>query len=73
MWNRSFDDEQNDFEKMWYFLQRENKVKKDDFIWQVCRLGDWKFVLWNEKIYIPSFFRKNAQLLFNKIIILLVL
>lgn len=64
--NRSFDDKQNDFEKMWHFVQMVNREKKDDFTWQVCRLGDWKFGLWNEKKLIPSFFRKNAQLWFGE-------
>lgn len=63
--NRAFDDKQNDFEKLWQFLQTDNREKKDDFIWQVCRLGDWKFGLWNETKLIPSFFRKNAQLWFD--------
>ncbi|MDO9084759.1 MAG: GNAT family N-acetyltransferase [Anaerolineaceae bacterium] len=64
--NRYFDEKQNDFEKMLHFLQADNQDKKEDFTWQVCRLGDWKFGLWNEKKLIPSFFRKNAQLWFDE-------
>jgi GNAT superfamily N-acetyltransferase len=63
--NRSFDDNQNDFDKMWHFLLIDNRDKKEDFTWQVCRLGDWKFGLWNDLKLIPSFFRKNAQLWFD--------
>jgi ribosomal protein S18 acetylase RimI-like enzyme len=62
MIDRPFDDTRHDFEKMWRFLQQDYAQKQDHFIWLVSRLGDWKFGLWNEKKYIPSFFRDYAHL-----------
>ncbi|MDY6878504.1 MAG: GNAT family N-acetyltransferase [Chloroflexota bacterium] len=59
---RPFDVARNDFEKMWRFLQQDYAQKQDRFIWLVSRLGDWKYGLWNEKKYIPSFFPNHAQL-----------
>ncbi|MBN1285844.1 MAG: GNAT family N-acetyltransferase [Anaerolineae bacterium] len=60
--NRPFNIAQNDFEKMWRFLQQDYAQKQDGFIWLFSRLGDWKYGLWNEKKLVPSFFRKHAQL-----------
>jgi ribosomal protein S18 acetylase RimI-like enzyme len=60
--NRPFDDAQHDFEKMWRFLQQDYAQKQDRFSWLVSRLGDWRYGLWNEKKYIPTFFRDYAQL-----------
>ena len=60
--NRPFDTARNDFEKMWRFLQRDYAQRQDHFIWLFSRLGDWKYGLWNEKKYFPSFFRNHAQL-----------
>lgn len=60
--NRPFDNVQSDFEKMWRFLQQDYAQKQERFIWLFSRLGDWKYGLWNEKKYLPSFFHKNAQL-----------
>jgi GNAT superfamily N-acetyltransferase len=60
--SRSFDILRNDFEKMWRFLQQDYAQKQDRFIWLFSRLGDWKYGLWNEKKYLPSFFRNHAQL-----------
>jgi len=59
---RPFDDTQQDFEKMWCFLQQDYAQKQDRFTWLVSRLGDWRYGLWNEKKYIPTFFRDYAQL-----------
>jgi ribosomal protein S18 acetylase RimI-like enzyme len=60
--NRPFDFTRNDFEKMWRFLQQDYAQKQDHFVWLFSRLGDWKYGLWNEKKYLPSFFRNHAQL-----------
>ena len=60
--NRAFDSARNDFEKMWRFLQQDYAEKQERFVWLFSRLGDWKYGLWNEKKYIPSFFRDHAQL-----------
>lgn len=65
IYDRSFDERQNDFEKMWEFLVNDYTDKKDKFIWSIGRLGDWKYGCWNEQKYFPSFMRKNAQLWFN--------
>jgi ribosomal protein S18 acetylase RimI-like enzyme len=60
--HRPFDLASDDFEKLWRFLQDDYAQKKDRFIWLFSRLGDWKYGLWNEKKYVPSFFRNHAQL-----------
>lgn len=59
---RAFDECRGDFEKMWRFLQADYVQRQDQHIWLTSRLGDWKYGLWREKKYIPSFFRKHAQL-----------
>lgn len=60
--HRPFDASQGDFEKMWRFLQQDYADRGDNFIWCFARLGDWKYGLWNEKKYIPTFFRDHAHL-----------
>jgi ribosomal protein S18 acetylase RimI-like enzyme len=62
IYDRHFDAARDDFEKMWRFLQHDYAHKKECFVWLFSRLGDWRYGLWNEKKYIPSFFRKHAQL-----------
>jgi GNAT superfamily N-acetyltransferase len=59
---RPFDITRNDFEKMWRFIQQDYVQKQNRFIWLFSRLGDWKYGLWHEKKYFPSFFRNHAQL-----------
>ena len=59
---RPFDDNHNDFENLWRFLQQDYARKQDRFIWLVSRLGDWRYGLWNETKQHPAFFRDNAQL-----------
>ncbi|HSL43470.1 MAG TPA: GNAT family N-acetyltransferase [Anaerolineales bacterium] len=61
-YHRPFDDTHNDFEKMWRFLQQDYGHKQERFIWHYSRLGDWKYGLWREQKYIPSFFRKHSEL-----------
>lgn len=61
-YHRPFDDKRNDFEKMWRFLQEDYSQKQERFVWHYSRLGDWKYGLWREKKYIPSFFRDHAEL-----------
>jgi len=63
--NRPFDEKKKDYEKMWEFLINDYTDKQDQFIWTTGRLGDWKYGIWNEIKYFPSFMRKNAQLWFN--------
>ncbi len=65
VYNRPFDEKQNDFEKMWEFLVEDYTDKKERFIWTIGRLGDWKYGCWNERKCFPNFMRKNAQLWFN--------
>jgi GNAT superfamily N-acetyltransferase len=65
IYNRPFDENQKDYEKMWEFLVNDYADKKDQFIWTIGRLGDWKYGCWNEKKCFPNFMRKNAQLWFD--------
>jgi N-acetylglutamate synthase-like GNAT family acetyltransferase len=62
---RPFDPARDDFEQMVRFLQEDYAAKRDDFVWLSSRLGDWKYGLWHEQKYFPSFFRKHAQLWFD--------
>jgi GNAT superfamily N-acetyltransferase len=61
-YNRPFNLGGDDFEKLWRFLQQDYAHKGDAFTWLVSRLGDWKYGLWNEKKFLPTFFQENAQL-----------
>jgi ribosomal protein S18 acetylase RimI-like enzyme len=61
-YHRPFDATRNDFEKMWRFLQQDYAQKQERYIWHYSRLGDWMYGLWDEKKYIPSFFRNYAEL-----------
>lgn len=65
VYNRPFDEKQNDFEKMWEFLIEDYAYKNRMPIWTIGRLGDWKYGCWNEKKCFPNFMRKNAQLWLN--------
>lgn len=62
MRTRPFDPGRDDFEKLYRFLQEDYAARGDDFVWLFSRLGDWRYGLWNEQKYFPSFFRRNAQL-----------
>ena len=66
IYNRPFDEKQNDYNKMWEFLIQDYADKKDQFIWTIGRLGDWKYGCWNEQKCFPNFMRKNAQLWMNQ-------
>lgn len=61
-YHRPFNEKGNDFENMWRFLQQDYAHRQERFIWHCSRLRDWKFGLWREQKYIPSFFRKHAEL-----------
>jgi ribosomal protein S18 acetylase RimI-like enzyme len=65
IYNRPYDDAQDDFARMWAFLIQDYAYRRDQFIWLFSRFGDWKFGLWNYKKHFPSFYRKNAQLWLN--------
>jgi ribosomal protein S18 acetylase RimI-like enzyme len=60
--NRPFNPSSNDFQKLWHFLQQDHARRREQFIWHIGRLGDWKHGLWREEKYFPSFFRQNAHL-----------
>ncbi len=62
VYDRPFDEARNDFEKMWRFVQQDYAHKQDQFVWLFSRLGDWKYGLWDQKKYVPSFFREYAHL-----------
>ncbi|HEY3475530.1 MAG TPA: GNAT family N-acetyltransferase [Anaerolineales bacterium] len=60
--HRPFEINGADFRKMWRFLQQDYGRKQERFVWHTSRLGDWKYGLWREQKYVPSFFRKHAEL-----------
>jgi GNAT superfamily N-acetyltransferase len=59
---RSFDAECGDFKRLCQFVIQDNRLKGEYFVWQLGQLVDWKFGLWREEKYFPTFFPKNAQL-----------
>lgn len=60
--HRPFDEQQDDFRKMWDFIRQDFAHRGDQFIWLFSRLGDWKYGLWRENKYVPTFFRDHAHL-----------
>ncbi|GAP12685.1 acetyltransferases [Longilinea arvoryzae] len=65
VYDRPFDDERRDFEKMWHFVRADYAARQDHFIWLFSRLGDWKYGLWNDQKCMPTFCRDHAQLWFG--------
>jgi ribosomal protein S18 acetylase RimI-like enzyme len=61
-YHRPFDEGSNDFETMWHFLERDYAERQERFVWHYSRLGDWKYGLWRDPKYIPTFFRDHAEL-----------
>lgn len=66
IYNRPYAEKLNDFEKMWQFLIDDYTAKQNHYIWSTGRLADWKYGLWTEEKYFPSFLSRNAQLWFNE-------
>lgn len=62
---RSFCIYNNDFEKMWKLLKEDYANRQDAFVWLFSRLEYWRFGIWHEKKYVPTFWKKNAQLWLN--------
>ncbi|MBK9124042.1 MAG: GNAT family N-acetyltransferase [Chloroflexi bacterium] len=60
--DRSFDEMRGDFAAMWRLLDADFAHRRDDYVWHVSRLGDWKHGLWNEKKLFPTFFRDYTHL-----------
>jgi ribosomal protein S18 acetylase RimI-like enzyme len=65
VYNRPFEDERHDFEKMWRFVREDYAVRQDHFVWLFSRLGDWKYGLWNAQKCMPTFCHDHAQLWFD--------
>ncbi|MBL8025917.1 MAG: GNAT family N-acetyltransferase [Fibrobacteres bacterium] len=63
--NRPYNELHNDFKKLLEFIGNDFKEREGDFVWSLGRISDWKYGIWNENKYIPSFLRKNAQLWFD--------
>ncbi len=59
--HRPYDDQRDDFKKLWKFLQEDYAIRKDDAPWMTSRFGDWKYGLWTDQKLIPSFFREYAH------------
>jgi hypothetical protein len=65
IFHRAYDDRQHDFERMWSFLEDDYAARREAFVWQTARLGDWAYGLWSEKKLFPSFKRKNTELWYD--------
>lgn len=65
IYHRPYDEQQNDFHRMWAFLVDDYADRRDRFVWHPARLGDWNTGLWSVRKYFPSFKRKNARLWVN--------
>lgn len=64
-YHRAYEEGKGDFARMWSFLKEDYAHREHRFIWTNGRLGDFKFGLWREPKYFPSFLRNNAQLWLN--------
>lgn len=62
---RPFNMYNNDFEKMWKLLKEDYSQIDDAFVWLFSRFEYWRFGIWHEKKYVPTFWEKNAQLWLN--------
>ena len=60
--HRPYAPEGGDFLQMWRLLQDDYCQNGSQFIWSTGRLGDWKYGLWHERKFFPTFFAKNAEL-----------
>lgn len=59
--HRPFDLSGSDFEQLWRMLQQNYHLHQEYHVWMTGRLGDWKYGLWNERKYFPTFYSKYAQ------------
>jgi GNAT superfamily N-acetyltransferase len=64
--SRAYDPKGDDFQKCCRILLNENKRMQEYFTWQLGRLMDWKYGLWQSQKTLPSFFSENAQLWVNQ-------
>jgi ribosomal protein S18 acetylase RimI-like enzyme len=64
--HRPYDELQHDFARIWRFLLDDYGHRQTELIWLVSRFGDWKYGLWAEKKFFPTFFRNNAHLWFDE-------
>jgi GNAT superfamily N-acetyltransferase len=62
---RPYEPDSDDFLRLCRFVIQDNRVKKEYFVFQLGRIVDWKYGLWRQEKYFPSFFRRNAQLWFD--------
>jgi len=63
--HRPFDYESSDFKNMCSLIVNDNATKKDCFVWNVARLVDWKYNLFNPMSHFPGYFSNAAHLWFN--------
>lgn len=62
VFTRAYDPAGADFANLWRLLQQDYARRRDCFVWLVSRFGDWKYGLWDERKYFPTFFRNHAQI-----------
>lgn len=63
--HRPFIYESSDFKSMCALLIHDNSVKKEQFVWHVARLMDWKYNLGNPRRRYPGNYANAAHLWFN--------
>lgn len=64
-YSRNYKLEDKDFDKMYHFVLEDGKTRKNDFIWHIARLVDWKYNLLNFRKMIPSNYEEFTRLWFN--------
>ncbi len=64
-YHRNFIFESSDFDNLCRFIIQDNAINKDNFIWHIGRMVDWKYNIFNKKKHIPDNFNRAAQLWFN--------
>lgn len=63
--HRPFVYESSDFKRMCALVVEDNASKKDAFVWQIGRLVDWKYNLFNFKRCFPGNYAAAAHLWFD--------
>lgn len=63
--HRPFIYESPDFKTMCALVVRDNAAKKEQFVWHVARLVDWKYNLFNTKRLFPGNYAAAAHLWLN--------
>jgi GNAT superfamily N-acetyltransferase len=63
--HRNYVDGPDDFNRLSHFIIKHNAHVRSHSTWCLGRFVDWKYGLWGDKLSVPGFWEKNAQLWFD--------